>query len=61
MTKKDFEALAKVFSDAFFWNGVDNAEEMRLFLMRKVACVLQDSNERFDWDKFMNACDCIGI
>ena len=54
MTKKDFNAIAEIFrTDKGFY---DDAEMMRDLLAREIAAYCQQQNPRFDYARFLKAC-----
>ena len=52
MTRKHFEAIAKVMSA---WRGARDDESHR-YLSLELAGVLKETNERFDRQRFLDAC-----
>ena len=53
MTRKHFEAIAKVMNA---WRGAIDDESHR-YLSLELAGVLQEANERFDKQRFLKACE----
>lgn len=58
MTRKDFQLIAQVFRDALDNGQVKTREDCELFCSLSIALAnnLQDTNERFDRAKFLEAC-----
>lgn len=56
MHKKDYEAIAEVFRDAFRFGYKGTPNEVISDLARSMAIVLRADNPRFDRDRFLAAC-----
>lgn len=57
MTKKDFILIAHVIKrQAEAWKPESPQAEAVSNLAYDMACVLNSENERFDFDRFINAC-----
>ena len=60
MTRKDYVLIADAIATEAKFAGSFNTKEMRLAILREVACALADvlkrDNSRFDRTRFLTAC-----
>ncbi len=57
MTRKHFEAIAKVFKDRKYTIGGPSAEHLRRCLVGDMADYLATTNDQFNRQRFLTACD----